>query len=113
MVGEKVLLKVSSMKGIMRFGNRGKLSPRFISPFELLERVVEVAYKLALPPSLSGVYPVFHVSMIWRYHADRSHVLDYNTIMIDEILGFEEDPVGVVDRKAHKLRSKKISVVKV
>ena len=64
MEGEQVLLKVSPMKGVMRFGKRGKLSPRYIGPFEVMKRVGEVAYELALPPGLSGVHPVFHVSML-------------------------------------------------
>ena len=70
MEGEQVLLKVSPMKGVMRFGKRGKLSPRYIGPFEVLKRVGEVAYELALPPGQSGVHPVFHVSMLKRYHGD-------------------------------------------
>ena len=68
MEGEQVLLKVSPMKGVMRFGKRGKLSPRYIGQFEVLKRVGEVAYELALPPGLSGVHLVFHVSMLKRYH---------------------------------------------
>ncbi|XP_070005778.1 uncharacterized protein [Nicotiana sylvestris] len=80
MVGDKILLKMSQIKGIMRFGKKGKLSPRFIGPFEVLRRVGEVAYKLVLPPILLGVQPAFHVSMLWKYHADLSHVLDFSTI---------------------------------
>ena len=68
MVGERVLLKVSSMKGVMRFGKKGKLSPRYIGPFKIVERIGEVAYQLALPPGLSGVHPVFHISMLKKYH---------------------------------------------
>ena len=74
MEGEQVLLKVSPMKGVMRFGKRGKLSPRYIGPFEVLKCVGEVAYELALPLGLSGVHPVFHVSMVkkipwgWKLH---------------------------------------------
>ncbi|XP_070007205.1 uncharacterized protein [Nicotiana sylvestris] len=113
MVGEKVLLKVSPIKGIMRFGKKGKLCPRFISPFEVLRRVVEVVYDLALPPSLSGVHPVFHVSMLRRYHTDLSNVLDFSTIQLDESLGYEEEPVAIVDRHDHQLRSKRIPAVKV
>ena len=64
MVGERVLLKVSPMKGVMRFGKKGKLSQRYIGPFEVVERIGEVAYQLALPPGLSGVRPVFHISML-------------------------------------------------
>ncbi|XP_070041359.1 uncharacterized protein [Nicotiana tomentosiformis] len=113
MVGEKVLLKVSSMKRIMRFGKKGKLSPRFIGPFEVLRRVGEVVYELALPPSLSRVHPIFHVTVPRKYHADRSYMLDYNMVQLDECLGFEEDPVAIVDMQVCQLRSKKIYVVKV
>ncbi|XP_070054904.1 uncharacterized protein [Nicotiana tomentosiformis] len=95
MVGKKVLLKFSPMKGIMRFEKKGKLSRRFISPFEVLRRVGEVAYDLALPPSLSGIHPVFHMSMLRRYHADLSHMLDFSTIQLDESLGYEEEPVAI------------------
>ena len=61
----------------MRFGKKGKLSPRYVGPFEVLEKIGEVAYRLALPPDLSHVHPVFHVSMLRKYVADSSHVLDY------------------------------------
>ncbi|XP_070007881.1 uncharacterized protein [Nicotiana sylvestris] len=113
MVGEKVLLKVSLMKGVLRFGKKGKLSPRFIGPFEVLRRVGEVAYELALPPNLSGVHLVFHVSLLQKYHADLSHVLDFSTIQLDESLGYEEEPVAIIDRQDRQLRSKRISAVKV
>ncbi|XP_070014830.1 uncharacterized protein [Nicotiana sylvestris] len=113
MVGEKVLLKVLSMKGIMRFGKKGKLSPKFIGPFEVLRRVGEVAYELALPPSLLEVYSVFHVSMLRRYYADLLHVLDFSTIQLDESLGYEEEHVAIVDRHDHQLRSKRNFAVKV
>ncbi|XP_070049954.1 uncharacterized protein [Nicotiana tomentosiformis] len=112
MVGEKFLSKVSLMKGIMRLGKKGKLSPRFIGPFEVLRRVGDVAYDLALPHSLSGVYPFFHVSMLRKYHADRSHVLDYSTVHLDESLGYEEEMVAIIDRQVCQLRSKKIYAVK-
>ena len=73
--GEQVLLKVSPMKGVMRFGKRGKLSPRYIGPFEVLKRVGEVAFELALPPGLSGVHPAFHVSMLKKYHGDGNYII--------------------------------------
>ena len=79
-VGEYVFLKISLTKGVIRFGGRGKLSLRYIGPFEVLERVGEVAYRLALPPSLEGVHNVFHVSQLRRYIRDESHVLDYSEL---------------------------------
>ena len=79
MEGEQVLLKVSPMKGVMRFGKRGKLSLRYIGPFEVLKRVGEVAYELALPPGLSGVHPVFHVSMLKRYHGDGNYIIHWDS----------------------------------
>ncbi|XP_070030045.1 uncharacterized protein [Nicotiana sylvestris] len=96
LVGEKVFLKVSLMKGIMRVGKKGKLSPRFIGQFEVLRRVGEVVYELDLSPSLSGVYSVFHMSMLRRYHTDLSHVLDFSTIQLEKSLGYEEEPVAII-----------------
>ncbi|XP_070040277.1 uncharacterized protein [Nicotiana tomentosiformis] len=113
MVGKKVLLKVLLMKRIMRFRKKGKLRPRFIGPTEVLKRVGEVAYKLALTPSLSGVHPVFHVCMLRKYHDDLSYVLDFNTVQLDNSLGYEEEPVAIVDKQVRQLRSKTISTVKV
>ena len=78
MDGEQVLLKVSPMKGVMKFGKRGKLSPRYIGLFEVLKRVGEVAYELALPPALSGVHPVFHMSMLKRYHGDGNYIIHWD-----------------------------------
>ena len=75
-VGDHVFLMVMPKRGVVRFGKRGKLSPRFIGPFEILERVGIVAYRLALPPSMSGVHEVFHVSMLQRYTPDPAHVVD-------------------------------------
>ncbi|XP_070008213.1 uncharacterized protein [Nicotiana sylvestris] len=99
MVGEKVLLKVSPMKGVMRFGKKGKLSLRFTGPFEVLQRIGEVAYVLALPPSLSSVHPVFHVSMLWMYIGDLSHVFDFSTIQLDGDLTYDMEPVAVLERQ--------------
>ncbi|XP_070056777.1 uncharacterized protein [Nicotiana tomentosiformis] len=113
MEGEKVLLRVLPMKGVMKFGKKDKLSPRFIGPFEVLERVGEVAYRLALPPSLSGVYPVFHISMLRKYHKDKSHILDFSTVQLDGNLVYEEEPVAILDRQVRKIRSKDIASVKV
>ena len=75
-VGDHVFLKVMPKRGVVRSGKRGKLSPRFIGPFEILERIGVVAYRLALPPNMSGVHEVFHVSMLREYTPDPSHVVD-------------------------------------
>ncbi|CAJ2633781.1 unnamed protein product [Trifolium pratense] len=112
-VGDHVFLRVSPMKGVLRFGKKGKLSPRFIGPFEILERVGPVAYRLALPPDLSGVHPVFHISMLRKYLYDPSHVISHENIQLDENLSYTEHPVAVVDKEIRRLRSKDIVSVKV
>ena len=83
-------------RGVARFGKRGKLSPRFIRPFEILKRVGTVAYRLALPPSMSSVHEVFHVSMLQRYTLDPAHVVDWGEIEVDTNGTFEEGPVCIV-----------------
>ena len=113
MEGEQVLLKVSPMKGVMRFGKRGKLSPRYIGPFEVLKRVGEVAYELALHPGLSGVHPVFHVSMLKRYHGNGSYIIRWDSVLLDENLSYEEELVVILDREVRKLRSREIASIKV
>ncbi|KAL0551527.1 hypothetical protein IC582_010616 [Cucumis melo] len=112
-VGDKVFLKVAPMKGVLRFERRGKLSPRFVGPFEILERVGPVAYRLALPPSLSAVHDVFHVSMLRKYVPDPSHVVDCEPLEIDENLSYVEQPVEVLAREVKTLRNKQIPLVKV
>ena len=99
MEGEQVLLKVSPMKGVMRFSKRGKLSPRYIGPFEVLKQVGEVAYELSLPPGLSGVHPVFHVSILKRYHGDGNYIIRWDSVLLDENLSYEEESVAILDRK--------------
>ena len=112
-VGDHVFLRVSPMRGVKRFGVKGKLSPRFIGPFEVLDRIGEVAYRLAMPPSLSAVHNVFHVSMLRKYVSDPSHVLSYENLELDEDLSYEEKPVQILDRKEKVLRTKTIALVKV
>ncbi|XP_019253871.1 PREDICTED: uncharacterized protein LOC109232560 [Nicotiana attenuata] len=106
MVGEKLLLRVSPMKGVMRFGKNDKLSPRCISLFEVLKRIGEVAYQLALPPSLSSVHLVFYVSMIQKYFGDSYHVLDFRTVHLDGDLTYDVEPVAILDQHVPKLRSR-------
>ncbi|KAL0544185.1 hypothetical protein IC582_019298 [Cucumis melo] len=112
-IGDKVFLKVAPMKGVLRFERRGKLSPRFVGPFEILERIGPVAYRLALPPSLTTVHDVFHVSMLRKYVPDPSHVVDYEPLEIDENLSYVEQPVEVLAREVKTLRNKEIPLVKV
>ncbi|KAL4023207.1 hypothetical protein IC575_016958 [Cucumis melo] len=112
-IGDKVFLKVAPMKGVLRFERRGKLSPRFVGPFEILERIGPVAYRLALPPSLSAVHDVFHISMLRKYVPDPSHVVDYEPLEIDENLSYVEQPVEVLAREVKTLRNKQIPLVKV
>ena len=96
--GEQFLLKVSPMKGVMRFGERGKLSQRYIGPFKVLKSVGEVSYELALPLGLSGVHLVFHVSMMKRYHGDGNYIIRWDSVLLDENLSYEEEPVAILDR---------------
>ena len=86
-------------RGVVRFGKHGKLSPRFIEPFEILERIWNVAYRLALPPSMSGVHEVFHVSMLRKYTPDPARVGDWGQIEVDTNGTFEEGPVCIVDSR--------------
>ncbi|RVW43066.1 Retrovirus-related Pol polyprotein from transposon 17.6 [Vitis vinifera] len=112
-VGDHVFLKVSPMKSIMRFGRKGKLSPRFVGPFEVLERVGTLAYKVALPPSLSKIHNVFHVSTLRKYIYDPSHVVELEPIQISEDLTYEEVPVQIVDVMDKVLRHAVVKLVKV
>ena len=111
--GDLVFLKVSPMKGVMRFDKKGKLAPRYIGPFEFQARVGEVAYRLMLPPELSRIHPVFHVSMLRKYITDPSYILQPQAVELSEDLTYEEFPVAVVDRQICQLRTKDISMVKV
>ncbi|KAK5793891.1 hypothetical protein PVK06_035064 [Gossypium arboreum] len=112
-VGDKVFLKVSPWKKVLRFGRKGKLSPRFIGPYEVSERVGPVAYRLILPPELEKIHNVFHVSMLRRYRSDPSHVITPSEIEIQPNLSYEEEPVRILMREAKELRNKKIPLVKV
>ncbi|KAL0557220.1 hypothetical protein IC582_005738 [Cucumis melo] len=112
-VGDMVFLKVAPMKGVLRFEKKGKLSPRFVGPFEILELIGPVAYRLALPPSFSAVHDVLHVSMLRRYVADPTHVVDFEPLQMSENLSYEEQPVEILAREVKKLRNREISLVKV
>ncbi|XP_041020505.1 uncharacterized protein LOC121262167 [Juglans microcarpa x Juglans regia] len=112
-VGDKVFLRIAPMKGIMRFGKNGKLSPRYIGPFEILDRIGPVAYRVALPPALAGVHNVFHISMLRKYVPDLTHVIDYESLQIQEDMTYAEEPIQILERKEQVLRTRTIPVVKV
>ncbi|EOY03294.1 Uncharacterized protein TCM_018138 [Theobroma cacao] len=101
------------MKGEIRFAKRGKLNPRYIGPFRIIERIGLVAYRLELPPELDRIHNVFHVSMLKKYVPDPSHVLEAPPIELHDDLKFEVQPVSILDRKDRVLRNKSISMVKV
>ncbi|KAL5542751.1 hypothetical protein UlMin_010461 [Ulmus minor] len=108
--GDYVFLKVAPMKGVMRFGKKGKLSPRYIGPFEILERIGKVAYKLALPSELAAVHNIFHVSMLRKYVSDPLHVLESEPIEVREDLTYQEQPVQILDRKDKPFKNHKIHI---
>ena len=112
-MGDHTFLKVMPKRGVIRFGKQGKLAPRYIRLFELQERVGIVAYRLALPPSLSGVHEVFHVFMFWKYTPDPAHVVDWGGIIVDTNWTFEEGPARILDSRDQVLRSKTVRLVKV
>ena len=98
---------------VIRFGKRGKLSPRYIGPFEVLERVGVVAYRLAFPLSLSRVHEVFHVSMFLKYTPDPTHIMDWGELVVDADGTFEEGPVRIMDSRDKVLCGKTVRLVKV
>ncbi|KAK6145284.1 hypothetical protein DH2020_022104 [Rehmannia glutinosa] len=112
-VGDRVFLKVAPMKGVMRFGKKGKLSPRYIGPFRITKRIGDVAYRLDLPASMSQIHDVFHVSMLRKYVANPSHILTNEPIELKADLGYKEIPVRILLREVKKLRNKEIPLVKV
>ncbi|XP_041009431.1 uncharacterized protein LOC121253488 [Juglans microcarpa x Juglans regia] len=112
-MGDKVFVRISPMKGVMRFGKKGKLSPRYIGPFEILDRFGPVAYRVALPPAFSGVHNVFHVSMLRKYIHDPTHIIDHEPLQIQEDMTYTEEPLRILDRKEQVLRNRTIALVKV
>ena len=107
-VGDHVFLKVMPKRGVVRFGKRGKLLLRFVGPFEILERVGIFGYRLALPPSMSGVHEVFHVSMLQKYTPDPTHMVDWGQIKVNIDRTFEEGPVCILDSRDQVLRCKTV-----
>nr|GFB48434.1 putative reverse transcriptase domain-containing protein [Tanacetum cinerariifolium] len=112
-VGDKVMLKVSPWKGVVRFGKRGKLNPRYVGPFKLIKRVGSVAYKLELPEELSRVHNTFHVSNLKKYYANEPLAVPLDGLHFDDKLQFVEEPVEIMDREVKRLRNSRVPIVKV
>nr|GFD03212.1 putative reverse transcriptase domain-containing protein [Tanacetum cinerariifolium] len=110
---DHVFLKVSPARGVRRFGIKGKLSPRFIGPFKILDRVGEVSYRLALPPQLSHVHDVFHVSLLRGYKYHPLHVITYLLDQIRTDLSYVEEPEAIIDHQDRIMRKKTILFVKI
>nr|GEV98599.1 putative reverse transcriptase domain-containing protein [Tanacetum cinerariifolium] len=112
-VGDRVLLRVSPWKGVVRFGKKGKLASRYVGPFEILKRIGLVAYRLRLPEELKSVHDTFHVSNMKKCLADTQLHMPLDEIKVDKTLRFVEEPVEIMDREIKKLKRRKISLVKV
>ncbi|GKA22840.1 putative reverse transcriptase domain-containing protein [Tanacetum coccineum] len=111
-VGDKVLLKVSPWKGVICFGKRGKLNPRYIGPFKIIAKVGTVAYRLELPEKLSRVHSTFHVSKLKKCMADEPLAIPLDEIQVDDKLNFIEEPVEIMDREVKRLKQSRIPIVK-
>ncbi|GJT63984.1 hypothetical protein Tco_1015464 [Tanacetum coccineum] len=112
-VGDRVMLKVSPWKGVVRFGKRGKLNPRYVGPFKVLEKVGSVAYKLELPQELSRVHNTFHVSNLKKCYSDEPLAVPLEGLHVDDKLRFVEEPVEIMDREVKRLKQSRILIVKV
>ncbi|WMV18482.1 hypothetical protein MTR67_011867, partial [Solanum verrucosum] len=112
-VDDWVYLKVSPIKGVIRFGKNGKLSPRYIGPYRIAKRIGSVAYELELPQELVAVHPVFHISMLKKCMGDPSLIVQTKNVEIKDNLSYEEIPVQILDRQVCKLRTKEVASVKV
>ncbi|CAN6721632.1 unnamed protein product [Malus baccata var. baccata] len=112
-VGDFVFLKLSPWKGVVRFGKRGKLSHQYVGPYQIIERIGAVAYRLELPPELSQIHNVFHVSMLRKYVSDPSHIIQIEPLEVNPDVSYVEEPVAIIDRQDKVLRNKVIHLVNV
>ncbi|GJZ15467.1 hypothetical protein Tco_0551144 [Tanacetum coccineum] len=112
-VGDKVMPKVLPWKGVVCFGKRGKLNPRYVGPFKVIEKVGEVAYKIELPKELSKVHNTLHVSNLKKCYADEPLAVPLDKLHFDDKLYFVEEPVEIMDREVKRLKQSRIPLVKV
>ncbi|GKB03706.1 hypothetical protein Tco_0831849 [Tanacetum coccineum] len=112
-VEDKVILKVAPWKGVMRFGKRGKLNPRYIGPFRIIERIGPITYRLELPQELSRVHNVFHVCNLKKCLSDDTLVIPLEEIQLDDKFNFVEEPVEIMDREVKQLKRSRIPIIKV
>ncbi|XP_070054421.1 uncharacterized protein [Nicotiana tomentosiformis] len=112
-VGDRVFLRISPMKGVMHFGKKSKLSPRYIGPYKIIRRIGQVGYELELSSKLEFVHLVFHVSMLRKCIGDPSRVIPIIDVQVSEDLSYEEVPVAILDQQIRKLRTKDVASVKV
>ncbi|GJX33511.1 hypothetical protein Tco_0243366 [Tanacetum coccineum] len=112
-VGDRVMLKVSPWKGVVRFGKRGKLNPRYVGPFKVLAKVGAVAYKLELPQELSRVHNTFHVSNLKKCYADEPLAVPLDGLHIDDKLHFVEEPVEIMDHEVKRFKQSRVLIIKV
>ncbi|GJV21497.1 putative reverse transcriptase domain-containing protein [Tanacetum coccineum] len=112
-VGDRVMLKVSPWKGAVRFGKRGKLNPRYVGPFKVLEKVGSVAYKLELSQELSRVHNTFYVSNLKKCYSDEPLAVPLEGLHVDDKLRFVEEPMEIMDREVKRLKQSSIPIVKV
>ena len=112
-VGDHVYVKIKPIKSLHQKRFQGKLSPRFVGPFEILERVGNLAYRLALPPNLANIHNVFHISVLRKYIPNPNHIVELEPITLEENLTYEKYPIKILDYKVQVLRNKEIKYVKV
>ncbi|GJZ71844.1 hypothetical protein Tco_0635695 [Tanacetum coccineum] len=112
-VRDRMMLKDSPWKGVVRFGKRGKLNPRYVGPFQVLAKDRAIAYKLELPQELSRVHNTFHVSNLKKCYADEPLAIPLDGLHLDDRLQFFEEPVEIMDREVKRLRQNHVPIVKV
>ncbi|WMV09638.1 hypothetical protein MTR67_003023 [Solanum verrucosum] len=112
-VDDWVFLKVSPMKGVMRFGKKGKFTPRYVSPYRILKMIGKVAYELELPADLAAVHPVFHISLLKKCVGDPASVVPLESVAVKDSLSYEDVPVEILDLQVRRFRNKEVASVKV